>query len=140
MRRRAVRDAAHPTHEARPVWVINSRQPSRPPRKKLLRDRTPTLPIADMRHVVADFDDRPRHSGGGCTLSKQTPRPAAVASPKGQEPPPGLQKTIAAPLPGAREIVVDFPSQRGFRAFAKSARRRTAPKETPQQLPVAGTF
>jgi hypothetical protein len=25
-----------------------------------------------------------RHSGGGCTLSKQTPRPAAVVSPMGQ--------------------------------------------------------
>ena len=43
------------------------------------------MPIADMRHVVAAIDDRPRHSGGGCTLSKQTPRPAAVASPKGQQ-------------------------------------------------------
>src|SRR6202162_4326716 len=53
-------------------------------RKNLLRYRTPTLPIADMRHVVAAIDDRPRHSGGGCTLSKQTPRPAAVASPMGQ--------------------------------------------------------
>jgi len=38
------------------------------------------LPIADMRQVVAALDDRPRHSGGGCTLSKQTPWPAAVAS------------------------------------------------------------
>ena len=41
------------------------------------------MPIADMRQVVAAIDDRPRHSGGGCTLSKQTPRPAAVASPMG---------------------------------------------------------
>jgi hypothetical protein len=40
--------------------------------------------IADMRHVVAATDDRPRHSGGGCTLCKQTPRPAAVASEMGQ--------------------------------------------------------
>jgi hypothetical protein len=38
-----------------------------------------------MRHVVAAIDDRPHHSGGGCTLSKQTPRPAAVASLMGQE-------------------------------------------------------
>jgi hypothetical protein len=32
------------------------------------------MSIADMRHVVAAIDDRPRHSGGGCTLSKHTPR------------------------------------------------------------------
>jgi hypothetical protein len=50
------------------------------------RNRTPTTPIDDMRHVVAAIDDRPRHSGGGCTLSKQTQRPAAVAGPMGQEP------------------------------------------------------
>jgi hypothetical protein len=43
------------------------------------------LPIADMRHVVAAIDDRPRHSGGGCTLSKQTPRSPAAASPMGQK-------------------------------------------------------
>jgi hypothetical protein len=45
------------------------------------------LPIADMRQIVATIDDRPRHSGGGCTLSKQTPRQAAVASPMGQKRP-----------------------------------------------------
>jgi hypothetical protein len=45
--------------------------------KNLLRYRAPTLPIADMRHVVAPINDRRRHSGGGCTLSKQTQRPAA---------------------------------------------------------------
>jgi hypothetical protein len=39
------------------------------------------VPIADMRLVVAAIDDRPRHSDGGCTPRKQTPRPAAVASP-----------------------------------------------------------
>jgi len=43
----------------------------------MLRYRTPTTPIAGMRHVVASIDDRPRHSGGGCTINKQTPRPAA---------------------------------------------------------------
>jgi hypothetical protein len=37
-----------------------------------------------MRPVVAAIDYRPRHSGGGCTLCKQTPRPATVASPMGQ--------------------------------------------------------
>jgi hypothetical protein len=56
---------------------------SRPAWKNLLRDRTPTLPIADMRQVVAAIDDRPRYSGGGCILGNQTPRPAAVASPMG---------------------------------------------------------
>jgi hypothetical protein len=45
----------------------------------LLRYRTPTTPIAQMRHVVAAIDDRPHHSGGGCTLDKQTPRLATVA-------------------------------------------------------------
>jgi hypothetical protein len=55
--------------------------------------RTPTMPIADMRHVVAAIDDRPRHSGGGCTLSKQTPRPAAVASPMGQVQTPPFKHT-----------------------------------------------
>ena len=38
--------------------------------KNLLRDRTPTLPVADMRQVVAAVDDRPRDAGVGCTLSK----------------------------------------------------------------------
>jgi hypothetical protein len=42
------------------------------------------MTIADMRHVVADVDNRAHHSGGGCTLNKQLPRPAAVASPMGQ--------------------------------------------------------
>jgi hypothetical protein len=51
----------------------------------LLRYRTPTLPKADMRHVVAAIDDRPRHSGGGRTVSKQTPQLAAVASEMGQK-------------------------------------------------------
>jgi hypothetical protein len=37
-----------------------------------------------MRHAVAAVDDRPRHSGGGCTLGKQTPRLAAMASEIGQ--------------------------------------------------------
>jgi hypothetical protein len=47
---------------------------------------TPTeMPAASgMRPAVAAIDYRPRHSGGGCTLCKQTPRPAAVASPMGQ--------------------------------------------------------
>ena len=49
--------------------------------KNLLRYPTPTLPIANMRHVVAPIDDRPRHFGGGCTLIKETPQLAAVASP-----------------------------------------------------------
>jgi hypothetical protein len=43
------------------------------------------MPIADMRQVVTAIDDRPRHSSGGCNLSKQTPRPAAAASEMGQE-------------------------------------------------------
>jgi hypothetical protein len=43
-------------------------------------------PIADMRPIVAAIDDRPRHSGGGCTLRKQTLRPAAVASEMGRNP------------------------------------------------------
>jgi hypothetical protein len=43
------------------------------------------MPSADMRHVVAAIDDRPGHSGGGCTFSKQTPRLAVVASAMGQE-------------------------------------------------------
>jgi hypothetical protein len=30
--------------------------------------------LALLRQVVAAIDDRVRHSGGGCTLSKQTPR------------------------------------------------------------------
>jgi hypothetical protein len=51
----------------------------RPAWKNLLRDQAPTLPIADMRPILAAIDDRPFHSGGGCTLSKQTPRSAAVA-------------------------------------------------------------
>jgi hypothetical protein len=42
------------------------------------------LPIADMRQVVAAIDDRSCHFGDGCTLSKQTARPAAVASVMGQ--------------------------------------------------------
>jgi hypothetical protein len=42
------------------------------------------MPIADMRQAVAPIDDRPRHSGDGCTLNKQTPRSAAVASHMGQ--------------------------------------------------------
>jgi len=33
-----------------------------------------------MRDIVAAIDDRPRHSGGGCTLGKQTPRLAAVVA------------------------------------------------------------
>jgi len=70
-------------HKWVPQRVINCCQLLRPPRKNLLRYRTLTMPIADMRQVVAAIDDRPRHSGGGCTLSKQTPRPAAVASPMG---------------------------------------------------------
>jgi hypothetical protein len=37
-----------------------------------------------MRHIVAAIDGRARHPAGGCTLSKQTPRPAAVASEMGQ--------------------------------------------------------
>jgi hypothetical protein len=41
--------------------------------------------LAMLRQVVAAVDDRVRHSGGGCTLSKQTPRPPAVASPMGHE-------------------------------------------------------
>jgi hypothetical protein len=48
--------------------------------------------IADMRHAVAVIDYPPRHSGGGCTLCKQTPRPAAVASEMGHERPRALQK------------------------------------------------
>jgi hypothetical protein len=64
-------------------------------RKNVLRDRTPTLPIADMRHVVADVDDRAHHSGGGCTVGKQTPRPAPVASPMGHNRPPALPDTLA---------------------------------------------
>jgi hypothetical protein len=51
--------------------------------------------IADMRHVVAD--DRPRHSGGGCTLCKQDaaaggrgesygPEPAVVTAPYQTQP------------------------------------------------------
>jgi len=43
------------------------------------------LPIADMRPIVAAIDDRSRHSGGGCTLRKQTLRLAAVASEMGQQ-------------------------------------------------------
>ncbi len=43
------------------------------------------MPIADMRQIVALIDDRPRLSGGGCTLKKQTLRPAAGASPVVQE-------------------------------------------------------
>jgi hypothetical protein len=49
------------------------------------RDRTPTLPIAHMRHVAAATDDWPHHSGGGYTLIKQTLRPVAVASEMGQQ-------------------------------------------------------
>jgi hypothetical protein len=56
------------------------------------------LPIADMRQVVAAIDDRPRHSGGGCTLSKQTPWPAAVASEMGHKRPP----ILATPMTMAR--------------------------------------
>jgi hypothetical protein len=41
-----------------------------------------------MRPVVAPIDNPPPHSGGGCTLCKQTPRPAAVASPMGHNRPP----------------------------------------------------
>ena len=47
-----------------------------------------TTPIADLRHAVAAIDDRPRHSGGGCTLNKQMPRPATIASPRGHQEPP----------------------------------------------------
>jgi hypothetical protein len=46
--------------------------------KGLLRYRTPTMPIDDMRHVVANIDGRSRQAGGGCTISK--PWLAAVAS------------------------------------------------------------
>jgi hypothetical protein len=49
-----------------------------------------------MRQVVAATDDRPRHSGGECTLSKQTPRPAAVASPVAQVQTPGTEKTLTS--------------------------------------------
>jgi hypothetical protein len=51
----------------------------------LLGYRTPWMLIADMRHVIADVDDRARRSGGGCTLNKRTPRPAAVASEMGHK-------------------------------------------------------
>jgi ABC-type uncharacterized transport system substrate-binding protein len=43
------------------------------------------LPITDMRRVVAAIDDRPRLCGGGCTLGKQTPRPAGRIL-KGEKP------------------------------------------------------
>jgi hypothetical protein len=36
--------------------------------------------IAGMRHIAAVIDDRGVTPRGGCTFSKQTPRPAAVAS------------------------------------------------------------
>jgi hypothetical protein len=42
----------------RPLGVISRRQLFRPARKNLLQYRTPTMPIADMRHVVAAIDDR----------------------------------------------------------------------------------
>jgi hypothetical protein len=45
------------------------------------------MPIADMRQVVAAIDDRPRHSGDGCTVRKQTPWLAAVASEMGHKRP-----------------------------------------------------
>ncbi len=54
------------------------------------------MPIADMRQVVASIDDRPRHSGGGCILRKQTPWPAAVASPMGLKRPIRMDILIAA--------------------------------------------
>src|ERR1700680_3274570 len=67
---------------------VNQRhRASRPAWKNLLRYRTPTMAIAGMRQVVAAIDDRPRHSGGGYTLGKQTPRPAAVASEMGHKRP-----------------------------------------------------
>jgi len=64
---------------------ISGCQLLRPPRKNLLQYRTPMLPITDMRQGVAAIEDRPRRSGSGCTLSKQTPCPAAVASEMGQK-------------------------------------------------------
>jgi len=54
------------------------------------------MPIADMRQVVAAIDDRPRHSGDGCTLSEQMPWPAAVASPMGLKRPIRMDMLIAA--------------------------------------------
>jgi hypothetical protein len=42
----------------------------------------------DVRQVVAGGDEGAHHPGGGCTLNKQTPRPAAVASPMGHNRPP----------------------------------------------------
>jgi hypothetical protein len=65
------------------------------------------MPIADMRHVVAAIDDRPRHSGGGCTVSKQTPRLAAVASEMGQ-----VRTRAAQQTPGT---LTRFPCNPGSR-------------------------
>jgi hypothetical protein len=67
-----------------PHWVKKGRQLLRLAWKNLLRDRTPTLPIADMRQVVAAIDDRLRQSGGGGIFSNQTGALAAVASSMGQ--------------------------------------------------------
>ncbi len=93
--RQAVGHRSHNNQCPRPLRVINCRQLLRPPRKNLLRYRTPTMPIDDVRQVVAAIDDRPRHSGGGCTLNKQTPRRTAGAS--------SLGNFATCPLPHAQE-------------------------------------
>jgi hypothetical protein len=53
---------------------------------------------ASPRQGVAAIGVWPHHRSDGCTLSKQTPRPAAVASPMGQQP-------LSRPLSEAREMV-----------------------------------
>jgi hypothetical protein len=82
-----VRDSLEPRSRnlSRPAWLRR-------------RYRTPRVPIADMRRVVAP-DDAARHFGGGYTLSKQTPRRAAVASPKGQERTSTAMQQCPAPPP-----------------------------------------
>jgi len=72
-------------------------------------------PDASPRHAVAAIGGRPHHPGDGCTLGKQTPRPAVVASEMGQNRPSQLiqsQKGISL-CRRSLATIIDRPLGRG---------------------------
>jgi len=77
-----------------------------------------------MRHVVAAIDDWRRHSGGRCTLSEQTPQPAAGASDMGQER-PGTDNIAFDPPCDADAPVMTVPDS--LRANAKDPMPTSTP-------------
>jgi len=95
---------------------------SRPPRRDLLRYRTPTRPTADLRQAVAAINGRPRHAGDRCSpvTGRQGGRPWC------------LQRAINGPeqaQQGSSEKGVAFtvprrlPDQRKSRCYVAVIRR-----------------